>query len=99
MIAENTTTMRYEGNSLNYSEVCQMERSLKQQEYHGFVHIDLGRVKETSTAALAKLVGWRRKLRMAGGDIRITGLTDRAEGLYKICRLEKILPREITTHC
>lgn len=54
--------------------------------------IDLTRVKETCTAAFAQLILLRRALREAGGDLCLRGLSGRVLALYRIARLNGVLP-------
>jgi anti-anti-sigma regulatory factor len=56
--------------------------------------IDLARIEEATTSAFAQLVLLRRMLRRTGRDLCLTGLHDRAKGLFEVNRLEGVLPRE-----
>ena len=57
------------------------------------VLLDLRWTTETTTAALARLILLRARLLRAGRDLMIVGLRGRAEALYEITRLTRILPR------
>ncbi len=57
------------------------------------VLLDLRRTTDATTAALARLILLRRRLLKAGRDLRIRGLTGRADALYRIARMERLLPR------
>lgn len=57
------------------------------------VIIDLSKVEEITTAALARLVLLRRQLKKHGRDLKIVGLRSRAEKLFEINRLSGVLPR------
>ena len=56
------------------------------------VFIDLTHVADATTAAFAQLVLLRRALLQDGRDLRLTGLRERAAGLYHISRLDAVLP-------
>jgi anti-anti-sigma regulatory factor len=56
------------------------------------VIIDLGRAKEATTSAFARLVLLRRALRQAGCDLLIIGLRGKAALLYEVNRLASVLP-------
>ena len=58
------------------------------------VIIDLANAGEAETSAFAQLVLLRRSLLRAGRDLAISGLRDRAQGLFEVNRLESVLPRE-----
>lgn len=58
----------------------------------GNVVIDFGQVRHISTAALAELVLLRRKLLSDGCDLRVVNMTGQVAALYRICRLEGVLP-------
>ncbi|HVT91009.1 MAG TPA: STAS domain-containing protein [Tepidisphaeraceae bacterium] len=55
--------------------------------------LDLSSVDDVTTSAFARLVLLRRELRRNGGDLRLAGLHDRAEQVYKFNRLDDVLPR------
>jgi len=55
--------------------------------------IDLQQIEEATTSAFAQLVVLRRILLRHGRDLCVTGLRDRAEGLFEVNRLGGVLPR------
>jgi len=57
------------------------------------VLIDLRRTTEATTAALARLILLRKRLLAKGRDLRIRGLCGRADALYRMTRMERLLPR------
>jgi anti-anti-sigma regulatory factor len=58
------------------------------------VIIDLGRAKEATTSAFARLVLLRRALRQAGCDLLIIGLRGKAALLFEVNRLAAVLPSD-----
>lgn len=58
------------------------------------VVVDLAHTTETTTAALARLVGLRGWLLRHGRDLRMRGPGGPAKGLYEISRLERALPQD-----
>jgi anti-anti-sigma regulatory factor len=54
--------------------------------------IDLGRAREATTSAFARLVLLRRALRQAGSDLQLIGLRGKAALLYEVNRLAAVLP-------
>jgi anti-anti-sigma regulatory factor len=80
-----------EGRCLSHKEVCRlvdeaMNRAAKR------VVIDLANVEEATTSAFAQLVLLRRSLLAIGRDLCLTGLHDRAAGLFEVNRLSAVLP-------
>ena len=78
---------------LSYAEALQIAERLPRDRPARMVLIDLEQTTEATTAGLARLILLRRQLIQAGGDLRIRGLCSRAEALYEICRLGRLLPR------
>ena len=68
-------------------------RAAKAHPRGGTVVIDMGGVEDMTTSALARLVLLRRELRRQGRDLKLIGLSSRAEKLYEINRLTAVLPR------
>jgi ABC-type transporter Mla MlaB component len=56
------------------------------------VTIDLSSADEATTSAFARLVLLRRELLRHGCDLRLVGLRDRVQKLYKVNRLDDVLP-------
>lgn len=56
------------------------------------VVIDFEKVHHISTAALAELVLLRRKLLCDGCDLRVANMTGQVAALYRMCRLDGVLP-------
>ncbi len=93
MVAQNCTMLRPACRFLTYAEACALAERALAEGPGGIVLLDLSAVRETTTAALARLIVLRQHLLRAGRDLHVTGLSGRAEDLYHVCRLEGILPR------
>lgn len=61
-------------------------------EFGRTVVLDLNATEDASTAAFARLVILRRDLLKKGRDLRLSGLRDRAASIYRISRLNSVLP-------
>jgi ABC-type transporter Mla MlaB component len=86
-------TISHPGRCLAYPEAVRIARSIPPGCPAGIVLIDLERTIEATTAGLARLILLRRQLLAAGADLRIRGLRSRAQALYEICRMTRLLPR------
>ena len=86
--------IRFWSERLTYEDACEISRRVLAGHSTTRVSLGLDRVRNTSTAALARLAVLRRDLLHAGRDMRIVGLKDRAESLYETNRLQRILPRQ-----
>jgi anti-anti-sigma regulatory factor len=78
--------------SLSHTDACRISELAIQQGKARTIVIDLKRVQEATTSGFARLVLLRRRLLRYGGDLRLTGLRDRAALLYGINRLARVLP-------
>jgi len=56
------------------------------------VVIEMGGVRDASTAAFARLVLLRRELLAGGRDLRLAGLSGRAASIFEVHRLQSVLP-------
>lgn len=75
-----------------YRQAERIAHSVAGEAGQGIILIDLGGVTETTTAALARLVVLRRKLRHSGCDLMISGIDGRARDLYTVQRFDELLP-------
>lgn len=78
---------------LTHSDVLDIGRGILRKSQGKVVVLDLRRTQETTTAALAGLIVLRKRQIRAGGDLLLLGLTGKAQYLYEILHLTKILPR------
>jgi len=94
LVAGNSNTVRYHLDRLSYDEASRLAKRVRRGRPVETVLVDLRRAEHATTAALAKLVVLRCKLRRAGGDLRLTGLHGRARDLYEVNRMTGLLPCE-----
>lgn len=80
------------GRRLAHQDACRLSDNILQDRSLQTAVIDLTDVEETTTSAFARLVLLRRQLLEQGRDLRLLGLHDRAETLYRLSRLEMVLP-------
>ena len=78
---------------LTHTDVLDIGREILRKSPGKVVVLDLRKTQETTTAALAGLIILRKRQIRAGGDLLLLGLTGKAQYLYEILRLTKILPR------
>ncbi len=93
MVARNTTIITFNGDDLSYEKACEIANQASAVRGHETIRLELQRVVETTTAALARLVALRRDLRRSGRDLRITGPCGQAESLYEFNGMAALLPR------
>jgi len=65
-----------------------------QQDNAKRVVLDLSAAADAETSAFAELILLRRSLLRSGRDLRLTGLRDRAAGVYEVNKLTEVLPME-----
>ncbi len=94
MVASNITIIAFKGNDLSYEKACEIADQASAVRGHGMIRLELQRVVETTTAALARLIALRCNLRRSGRDLMITGLCGQAENLYEFNRMTILLPRD-----
>ena len=58
----------------------------------GRVTIDLGRAREASTSAFARLILLRKALLESGRDLYLVNLRDRVAHVYQLSKLDGVLP-------
>ena len=93
MVAAEHFTISHGGARLSYADALRIARGVPRERPARVILIDLKQTTEATTAGLARLILLRRELIKAGRDLRIMGLRSRAEALYDICRMGKLLPR------
>jgi len=86
-------TVRHDGGHLSYGDVCAMAERIAAARAQGLVCIRLTQTTDTTLGALARLILLRAILLKAGRDLYIVGLTGRAENLYIMYGMHKLLPR------
>jgi len=93
MVAGNIKTITFEHADLSYSGACEISNRASDVRSGANIRIELDRVVDTTTAALARLVLLRRDLRRAGRDLRIAGLHGQPKELYEFNRMASLLPQ------
>lgn len=94
MVPNTAMTIHYDGRRLLHADVVRITRQVFAGKPRTIVLLDLDGTPELTTAALAKLILLRCALLKAGRDLRLTGLHGRAEMLYELYRLTRLLPRD-----
>ena len=77
---------------LSHDEACGIARQVLSDARPRTVVIDLRNAREITTAAFARLVLLRRRLRAQGRDLHLSNLRGKAASLYQINRLDAVLP-------
>jgi len=94
MMADNRTIRISDpGDHLGYRRARQIADRIPADADARTVLIHLPHATDATTAGLARLVLLRRELLKTGRDLRILGLSARADALYTICRMTALLPR------
>lgn len=76
----------------SHEEACWIARQVLSDAETRTVVIDLRNAREITTAAFARLVLLRRRLRAQGRDLHLSNLRGKAASLYEINRLDAVLP-------
>lgn len=92
MVVSGVTAVKPHAGRLSYHDLDGLADSVRRARREQTIIVDLSRAEETTTAALARLVVIRGRLKRAGGDLHLAHLHGRAKGLYEINRLSKLLP-------
>jgi MFS superfamily sulfate permease-like transporter len=79
--------------AFSYAVADQICRLISPSHSPKRIIIDLGRAREATTSAFARLVQLRRSLLRSGRDLRLMNLNAKAAGLYEVNRLTDVLPR------
>lgn len=87
-------TIKHQGSRFSYYDAGRIAEHALVGSPVRTVLIDLEQTDETTTAALARLVVFRRHLLKSDRDLCILGLRGRAKDFYELCRLTNLLPQE-----
>ena len=90
--------MAFPRERLGHTDVLELGRKMQSMAAGKVVVLDLRKTRDTTTAALAGLIQLRHRQIQAGGDLLLLGLNGKAQYLYEILRLAKILPRRPCIH-
>ena len=93
-MVEGEMMMTCEADRFTYTDACHLSRKALHGAGNRRIALGMGRVRDTSVAALARLVVLRRDLLRTGRDLRLLGLGGRAEAVYMVHHLERFLPRQ-----
>jgi hypothetical protein len=94
MVAASDICVTHPSDCLTYADARWIAREAMASRGPARVCIDLKGTTHTSTRALAMPIYLRSNLLKAGRDLRIVGLSGRAEGPYSVHQLGRGLPRE-----
>jgi len=94
MVASSVTAVRPHTGRLSYHDLDALADSVHRALSERIIIVDLAGAEETTTAALARLVAIRGRLKRVGGDLHLAHLHGRAKCLYEINRLSELLPCE-----
>ena len=86
------TRLVWEAAQFNHAQAVRVRRQVMEHDNAHRVVLDLSRAQDAETSAFAELILLRRALLRAGCDLRLTGLHDRAAGVYEVNRLMDVLP-------
>lgn len=93
MVLGSVLGIRHRGSYLDAADAARISRQARGTGRARMILLNLRETTETTTAALAKLILLRSRLIRSGCDLRIVGLTGKADALYRVERMERILPR------
>jgi len=79
---------------LTFADAVRLAANILDSAEPLLVIVDMTDVRDLSTAALAHLVALRLELLDHGRDLHLTGLRGRPLALYRLTRMEGILPRQ-----
>jgi hypothetical protein len=82
----------YPTDRLGHADVPRIKRLAMRRSFARTIVLDLGRVRDATVEAFADLILLRRQLLSRGRDLRLENLHHRAELVYKINRLQEVLP-------
>ena len=95
MVSSQVKTVKFAEGCLSYHQAVSLEEQLCRQDGQARIVLDLQDTPEATTAALAKLVVLRRRLRMSGGDLCLAHICGRTRDLYEINRMSGLLPCQL----
>ena len=98
MVSGIVMNIEYSARRLTYDDASRIaQQVLSAAALSPSVVLSLEQTTETTTAALARLVLLRKQLLKAGRDLKVIGLSGRANDLYEITRMSGLLPRSSRT--
>jgi len=94
MVTAHVRTVRYPLSHMSYHDAVDIAKNVRCGGTSETVLLDLAQTTETTTAALARLIVLRRKLRRSGCDLRLLHLHGSARQVYEVNRMGLLLPCE-----
>jgi anti-sigma B factor antagonist len=80
-----------EASTLDASNVVELRQRVGEIERdHSRIVFDMSRVEFIDSSVIGALVGFMRKARTAGGDVKLAGLTPDIETIFELTRLQKV---------
>ncbi len=80
-----------EASTLDASNVVELrERVGEIERDHSRIVFDMSQVEFIDSSVIGALVGFMRKARTAGGDVKLAGLTPDIETIFELTRLQKV---------
>ena len=80
-----------EPSTLDASNVVELRQRVGEIERnHSRIVFDMSRVEFIDSSTIGALVGFMRKARAAGGDVKLAGLTPDIETIFELTRLQKV---------
>jgi anti-sigma B factor antagonist len=80
-----------EASTLDASNVVELRQRVGEIERdHSRIVFDMSRVEFLDSSVIGALVGFMRKARAAGGDVKLAGLTPDIETIFELTRLQKV---------
>ncbi|MEJ1154447.1 MULTISPECIES: STAS domain-containing protein [Microbacterium] len=89
---ERCAVIRLEGR-LTAPSVAQFRQTVDELVAAGDVRVavDLSATEFVDSSGLGALVGGLKSARLAGGDLRVTGITDQVRNVFKLTNLDRVL--------
>ena len=80
-----------EPSTLDASNVVELRQRVGEIERdHSRIVFDMSRVEFIDSSVIGALVGFMRKARAAGGDVKLAGLTPDLETIFELTRLQRV---------
>ncbi len=98
MVRSSVTRLSFAKERLQHADVLDLGRRVCAECSGQVVVLDLRKTRDATTASLAGLILLRRRQIQAGGDLLLLGLRGKAQYLYELLRLAKVLPRRPCIH-
>lgn len=91
-VSSRTTAVTASSRQLSHQDADELCNRIRSARPSRTVVLDMKDIDDASTAGFARLVLLRRELLRDGRDLRLKGLHSRAASIWRISRLDTILP-------